>query len=254
MTANELANEFEIRYDKITNFAAPGYEDDEISALLNDATERFIKSVYQPKGNRYREGFEGTEKRRKDLSELIRGPKDLTGTLVTSIAADQDQIVQYGRMFNLPTDFWLAIYEEALTDEDDCTSSTTPKAKLRVRIEPVTHDEYVINKKNPYRKPYIDANDGMVWRLDFSREAIGTNPKRHELVTDGTFNVTEYYLRYVKKPRKIVVDRTTPANQVDCELDEMTHSEIVDIAVRRAVGITDPKEYQIKLAEEQNKE
>ena len=56
-----------------------------------------------------------------------------------------------------------------------------------------------------------------------------TSRKRHELITDGTFNINSYRMRYLKNPVDIVVDRTN-GNEVNCELDEFTHEVIVDIA------------------------
>ena len=38
-------------------------------------------------------------------------------------------------------------------------------------------------------------------------------------------------MRYLKNPTNIVVDRTTLANQRNCELDTSTHVVIVDIAM-----------------------
>lgn len=250
MTANEMRLNFLIKYDKITNFAAPGYEDSEISILLNTAQERFIKTVYNPKGNKYRDGFEETEKRRKDLSELVRGPRDNSGNLVTSASSNQNGIVEFGKLFDLPEDCWYVIYEEAITNRTNCKT----QQPLRVPIRPITHDEYVLNKKNPNRKPYVSGTDGLAWRLDFSKENTTSVNKRHEIITDGTFNINDYLIRYVKKPQTIVVDYLNPANQVNCELDSGVHDEIVDIAVRIATGITDPQQYQIKLNEEITKE
>ena len=46
----------------------------------------------------------------------------------------------------------------------------------------------------------------------------------HELVTDdiapNNFTVSNYYIRYLKKPLDIIVNLNTPANQVNCELDD----------------------------------
>jgi hypothetical protein len=87
--------------------------------------------------------------------------------------------------------------------------------------------------KRPFYKNYGDAR---VWRSEFSRFTSGINPtapataKRHELFTDGTFNIVTYHMRYLKNPKDIVVDRDTPANQRNSELDTSTHRVIIDIA------------------------
>jgi hypothetical protein len=43
-------------------------------------------------------------------------------------------------------------------------------------------------------------------------------------------HVTNYHIRYVKNPLEIKVDRTTPTDQRNCELDTSTHVVIVGIA------------------------
>jgi hypothetical protein len=51
-----------------------------------------------------------------------------------------------------------------------------------------------------------------------------------QLITDGSFNVNNYRINYVRVAPPIVVDRDTPANQRNCILDESTHLAIVHIA------------------------
>ena len=58
MTSAEMQEEFLILYDKITNFDAPGYEDDEISRFLTKAQERLVLHIMNPLGNKYVTGFE----------------------------------------------------------------------------------------------------------------------------------------------------------------------------------------------------
>jgi hypothetical protein len=80
------------------------------------------------------------------------------------------------------------------------------------------------------------------------------NTDIHELITDGTYAVDNYFIRYIKRPEDIVVDTLTPVNQVDSELDDSIHREIVDEAIKIAVSVTKPEEYQIKQAENQQAE
>jgi hypothetical protein len=64
LTAQQMKDNFLVLYDKVTNFAAPGYEDNEISLFLTSAQDQLVKRYYNYKGNKYREGFEESEKRR----------------------------------------------------------------------------------------------------------------------------------------------------------------------------------------------
>ena len=45
MTANNMADEWEIYFDKVTNSDSPGYEDSEISLLLTKAEERNVEKI-----------------------------------------------------------------------------------------------------------------------------------------------------------------------------------------------------------------
>jgi len=229
MTASEMEREFLILYDKITNFDAPGYEPEEISTFLNKAQERLVLHIINPAGNKYLTGFEVTEKRKKDLFTLHRNV-DLTTS--TNTADNKPN----GVFFDLPGDFLYAINEEvSISSEDVCYDGTRPEVK------PIKHNDYNKIIKNPFKKPYGE----LVLRLDF-----GGN--RHELISDGNTTIDTYHLRYIKRPTPITVpDPTVPVAGVDCELNEITHRQIVDEAVAIATGVTNPEAYQIKLREAQ---
>ena len=190
MTAQEMQEEFLILYDKITSLGAGGYEPDEISRLLTKAQERFLFSRLHEKGNKYQEGFEETEKRRKDFMELHRN-------VVPTPSTNQVGVTNNGIFYDLPTDFYLAIREQVVvTSNDNCVNGNV------IKVVPITHDEYNEDIQNPFAKP--DVKD-YIWRMDFSSDA---GSQRHELITDGTFTVDEYRLRYIKKPQPIIVDNS----------------------------------------------
>ena len=62
MTADQMNYEFEVGYDKITNFDAPGYEPKEISTFLTRAQEIIVYELFEASAN--------DEKNRKALSRL----------------------------------------------------------------------------------------------------------------------------------------------------------------------------------------
>lgn len=258
MNAVEMQEEFLILYDKITNFDAPGYTDEEISRFLSRAQERFVLHVYNPMGNKYLSGFEGTEKRRKDLSALVRDV-DLTAAPTaspTGITPADRQVNSKadGTFFELPADFLYTIQEEAeISSTDSCYHN-----KTGIEVKPITHDYYLKNKKNPYKKPYGE----LIWRLDFSTldivDATGALPvtttvKRHELITDTATTVTTYNVRYIKKPTPICTSTLVTIEGVtgisNCELHPITHRAIVDEAVALASGVTNPEAFQIRKME-----
>lgn len=228
-----MKQEFLILYDKITNFDAPGYEDVEISVFLTKAQERVVLSHIRSLGNKYQEGFEESEIRRKELNELVRG------VTITTPSATQTNSLPNGVFYDLPDDFLFAISEEITT-----ASTDSCKNGVRLMVKPTTHDELVINTRNPFKKPSILR---YAWRVDYS-------DGKHELITDASFSVAEYHLRYLKTLRPIVIGANTvdgAAGPLDCELNNILHKRIIDEAVKIATGITDPEKYQIKNIEQQ---
>lgn len=234
MTAQEMKRSFLVLYDKITNFAAPGYEDEEISLFLTKAQERIVLHYYKPNANRYNEGFEETEQRRKELANLLETQTSTTPSTI------QTGVLPNGVFFDYPVNLLYTTSEEVtIASSNSCITGK------RIDIKPITHDEYTANKRNPFKKPFASAARGLVWRIDY-------NTRRHELLTDGTFTVSTYHLRYIKKPTPIIIDTsiingvTGPLNSV---LNDILHERIIDEAVMIATGVTEPQFYQLKQAE-----
>lgn len=228
MDSNTMANELELRLDRSDSFGSPGYEDFELSSVLTEAQEQYVKKFISELNNRKLQGFEETEIRSQGLSALIKRGASL------SASASQTDVIPNGKFFDLPADFMYAIYETAVIDKVICNTETF----MDVTVRPISHDDIARLVRNKYKKPYYkDYGVGMVWRLVYSRFTDGIDPavaatsKRHQLITDGTFNVTGYSISYLKNPDAIVVDRTTPANRRNCILDVSTHNTIIDIAV-----------------------
>jgi len=229
MNSNAMADELELRLDRSDSFGSPGYEDFELTSVLTEAQQLYVKKFISQINNRKSEGFEETEIRNQGLGALIKNAP------VLSASASQVGVIDNGRFFDLPTDFMYTIYESATIDKVKCNAGPTDYIKVGVRI--IAHNEIGRFRNNKYKKPYYtNFGEGMVWRLVYSRFTDGRNPasvataKRHQLVTDGTFNVTGYTVSYLQIPLDIIVDRATVANQRNCILDEFTHTTIIDIA------------------------
>lgn len=227
MTANEMADELELRLDRADSFGSPGYEDFDLSSVLTEAQLLYIKQFVSELNNRKGQGFEETEVRNQGLSALIKQGANLV------VSADQTGVLANGKFFDLPTDFMYTIYEECMIDKQQCGTEDFIKAWINV----IAHDEIWQYLYNKYKKPYYkDYGWARVWRLGYQRQTSGSDPaspatpKRHQLITDGTFNVTSYTMNYLIFPSDITVDRTAPANSRNCILDESTHTVIIDMA------------------------
>ena len=193
------------------------YEDIELSSILNKAQVMYINQFIDNRLNYKQEGFEETELRGWGLAPLI-SPATL------SESTSQTNIFPNGKYYDLPEDFWVMITETPTSDKSYCNSDV----KILPRVSIVTHDEYTKSLRNHYKKPYINQYDGLVWRMYDSNRKV-------QLITDGTYNITSYKIKYLKSIPDIIVNRLAPSNQVNCILESTTkevHETIVEIAVR----------------------
>jgi len=231
MTANEMANELELKLDRSDSFGSPGYEDFELSSVLTEATNFYVKKFYDEVNNRKGKGFEEIEIRNQGLAALIKDAASLPVS-ASQVGVLSNSNIQ-GKFFDLPSDHMYTIFEECVIDKTEC-ATTYP---IYAYVLTIAHNEVQRFNWSKYKKPFYKSyGDSRVWRIEYSRQTSGINPlqpataKRHEVLTDGTFNIVTYHMRYLKNPSNINVDRDTPANQQNCELDESTHRVIVDIA------------------------
>jgi len=233
MTANELAYTVQIKFDSLYEYAAPAYDDKQLSIILTDAQHEVVESLIPQ--------FESNEFIRRKLEQLIKSGSIANSDI--SLSADQTAKHPNGFIYDLPDGFYIAVEEAAtLTGGSETT------------VKPITHDYYNSNIKNPYKQPYSD----LIWRMDISRvtdaegTAIEASAKRTELITDGTA-ITDYRVRYLRELPNIVVDNTDETNQKHCILDSSFHPLIVDEAVKIMKAAVTPETYQIGVAETQKR-
>ena len=234
MTTTEFSNEFDIRYDNASK-GAPGLDLYEKSVFLTTAQDQIVKEAYSggtPSGN----GFEGSEIRRRQLSELVRDYK-VTNPLsdFSSANTPAENLISTSQFFGLPTDLMYIVLEKAkLKSTDPCLNNKV------VTVIPVTHDEFLAQQDNPFRKP----NSNKAWRLDLFRLGSG---QKAELFAPA--EIAEYQIRYVKRPRPIILANfeseeelmglglTVDSENVarTSELNTEVHRDIVSRAVELAI-------------------
>jgi hypothetical protein len=102
----------EVGLDSITNYSSPGFTNKEWSVFFTEAQEELIKSRLNPKGNKYQESFEETEKRSLEFSELIEST-ELNPFKTTILSSDQTGVYYLnglvGYMWELPNDFFYSL-------------------------------------------------------------------------------------------------------------------------------------------------
>ena len=230
MTNLEMKNAFNVRYNAIASMSAPPIDDYELSLYLTKAQLELVKNYYDSNSNRKNKGFEGSEKRRVDLKELVKDYK--TSTSFTNPSS----IHSTSRFFNIPNEVFLTVNESVRVISDDCFNNKT------IKVKPVSHDEFETQIENPFKTP----DTKVAWRLNSSKIA---NNQIVEIISP--YNITsslEYKLRYIKYPKPIIITNLTTtfpndnlsidgiSAETECELHVEIHDEIVDRAVELCMG------------------
>lgn len=271
MTITEFSHEFDIYYNKIASNSAPGIDLYEKSVYLTKAQLEIVNNYFNPKGNKYDKGFEASSKRRADLRELIR---PYISTTLSTILTSDDGISPDSQFFRIPEDVYMIIQEKGRVDAVDACEGYTSKTieEYRyIKVKPITHDEFNIQEKNPFKKP----DSSVVWRLDmYSIESTDALPGKFttepiplkvvELV--APFEINQYKFRYVKYPDPIIlvnllteypyeqlsIDGITAAQT--CALGKSIHREILNRAVEMAASDYTPQELAQRLQMNQRNE
>jgi hypothetical protein len=217
MTINEMHIAFSMAVDGVESLNYIDFTPEEKDFWLNKAILYFVNERFTGlKGD----SFEENQKRIEDLRILI------VNANLTSSGVGSKPNSQY---FTLPVNYWIADEEEVLLSNG-----------YRGGITECAGDQYRSLIDNPF------SGHRLKWgKAKPLRTFIGTEV---ELISDGNYTITTYYLRYLRKPTPV----SSVAPVSNCDLNEYNHNEIVDMAVRMCIAsIGDQQKYQIKLNEEQ---
>jgi hypothetical protein len=250
MNCQEFNIEFDILYNNVSSGQAPGLNGYEKSIYLTLAQEELVKTAYSGY-NPTKESVEETEKRRKQLSQLITNLKvdvssmleDNTDNMITDTA---NSLISY--MVPISSDVWFQLYE-SVTFKDLNQNCKYDGKTAWVMV--MSHDDYSLSSINPFRIP----NFRKVWRVDYKDiTASLPNKKVIELVT--AYPIATYHTRYLRKPKPIILEDLSSYGQnltIDgavkpysrptgtvlltdecCELNQVFHRDILNRAVELA--------------------
>jgi len=251
MNCQEFNIEFDILYNNVSSGQAPGLNGYEKSVYLTLAQEELVKTAYSGY-TPTRESVEETEKRRKQLSQLIANKViSITADMRTSISAIDNRITDgladnfISYMVPIASDIWFQLYESVVFATNTDCKYDGKSAWVMV----MSHDDYSLSSINPFRTP----NYRKVWRIDYSDiPTIGTG-RIVEIVTAQP--IATYHTRYLRKPKPIIIEDLTlmlqnltidsankPYTQTGtfagtlecCELNQVFHREILNRAVELA--------------------
>lgn len=144
MDLNELSNGFDVLWNNIASNQAANLDEYEKSVFLTNAMYDLLKNYFDPKGNKFQEGFDMSKKRQADFSNLIR-----TVVLDELDIPEEEKFDYRSKCYGMPTDLFIPINEK-LTDN-----------KTNFVITPISFIEYDALMLKPYQYPI----KRQVWRL-----------------------------------------------------------------------------------------
>lgn len=227
MTNQEFSNEFDILYNNIMSNAAPGLDEYEKSVFLTKAQDEILKNYFNPKGNKYTEGFDDSEKRQIDFSMLIKYK-----SIKTIFALIEDQLGDI--TISLPNDIFFILNETVnVTRKSAYENGEIKQSNLELTVVPLKFNEYTRLMSKPYKRPL----KWQAWRL---LSGSGTN-NYAELVIGTKDTFVSYNIRYIRRPRAIILTNLEngtldngETKKQPCELDPILHPEILQRAVELA--------------------
>jgi hypothetical protein len=227
----EFSTEFDTLYNNVMSNQAPGIDEYEKSVFLTRAQEELVKNYFNPRSNKLQQGFDDNEKRQIDFSEITR-TTDITADVPTP--GTYDSIDDRAQYFYLPTNTFIIVNERVKLTEGANTYSVT--------VKPMNFKEYDRLMSKPYKEPL----PRQCWRLIQGNLDTPVNASGQKIVSEiisktGTV-VSDYKVRYVKKPQPIILaDLTAQGLSIngqtavsECELNPIIHREILDRAVELA--------------------
>lgn len=220
MLVEEMSDQFDVLYNNIMSNAVPGLNEYEKSVFLTKAEYELVKNYFNPQGNKYREGFDDSAKRRIDFSMLMQ-----TATLTKS---SQQGFNPNSVLYSLPLNILVIVNEQVVLK-----SGSTVKG-IR-QVIPISYDEYTRLMSRPYKQPL----KSQAWEL-----MTGQNSSKAvvELILNSNDKsyTPEFKIRYVRKPNPIIIEDLDVVSiegvseKTECELDPAIHQEIVQRAVELA--------------------
>lgn len=242
MTNEEFSNEFDVLYNSITSNQAPGLDEYEKSVFLTKAQSEILREYFNSRVDGTNGGFDGSQKRQYDFSQLIKTTTLLEDDTVTT------KIDGRSKCYKFPTDYFLSV-NEIIAD-----------SKRQYSVVSISYSDY----QRLMMKPYAYPPKNTAWRLFTSttivieesekvdtQEAKSFDPIPIEKVSIsvpvaeiiGKFGDSPTYrLRYVKKPNPIILINLTndgvsiegSQKESKCELPSQLHQEILERAVTLA--------------------
>ena len=269
MTTTEFSNQFDLLFNNISSNQAPGLNEYEKSVFLTKAQDEIVKNYFQAEsnGNTVKKGFDDTAIRQMDFSDLIVSKTIQEETGDNAVPSVDPRALVY--KISKDDRVYIIINESLYL-------MVNQEGKLKVngirQVVPIKYTEYMRLMSKPFKEPLKN----MAWRIitqgregdadvDISTpvgepisdpttvaksvsskiEIVITSADKNKYKRDGETNTIQYNIRYVRKPRPIILTNLSDSFGEDlsidgykqamtCELNESTHEAILQRAVELA--------------------
>lgn len=244
MDINSMHFDFKVKLDKVDSQDRRNFLPAETDWFLNEAQLIYVKRRYGI-NNKYNRGFEEIQKRTDDLKSLhIKSPTTIQPGLTPTIV---NSGVYEAKLNNLSYDYLLFTRGTADITKDGCGS------KSFISLSDTEHDDLNNTLGNNHYDPSFEW--GVIPIVFSKTDDSSVTESSIYLYTNNNFSIDKVYIDYIKMPKRVFFDGydsldgqyISGQGQVDSELPEHTHNEIVDLAVYLAsTAIEDPNYVKLK--------
>lgn len=234
MNAREMHYDFKQKLNKIDSLKYRNLLIPEIDWKLNEAQEVFVKMIIEPRVAQ-QIGFETSQRTIEDVQSIVVDQNYKNGTCIKPTVYDDGQY-----LVQLPADYWFHIKSTVLATKGSCTLRPMQTIKRQ-------HDD--LHEWSPFDR------SSFLWK----ECNIGFNQDGIVIFNDDDFIPEWFCLSYLRIPKTIYNAQDFQGGQYrdlkgnlltgsqDCELPEVVHREIVDIAVLITTGDLQIPDYAIKM-------
>jgi hypothetical protein len=231
MNVSEFSLEFDVLYNNITSNLSPGLSEYEKSVFLTRAQEQIVKNHFGIKSNSKQEGLNNSIKRDTDFSTLFKTVSINSG--ITEIPNPTNTLNTRVRRFTIKEDYLFIINEFCEIEKRDSAGNVDTQLTT---VVPLHYSEFARLNSGPYKEPNLHET----WRI--ISDVVTVNESTFDLYIRYNWTLTNYIIRYIKKPNPIILEELNTQNLTidgkhevsSCELNPILHQEVLDRAVELA--------------------
>jgi len=230
VAASTMITYFNQYYDKETNLSAPGYEDAEVLVFINNAQKSFVKD--RMFGKRFGEpAFEDNQKRVTDLMHLIQYKNYDT-------ASDYYSYSTFSKCRYVSTTladefYYIVSVEACVTRSYPVVTKEWITCDLIKNINAYRFDTTTFNKPFFIKPKYFVLSSSLMVMFDAYTTGYGNATTDHKI-----------RMRYLQAPTAVSVAS-------GCRFHDSVIQEIIAIAVREAMQVSQDQRFKTKVIEEE---